>query len=70
MSLSGNKTRLMAATKQLSLKWEETTHYWKDAKSQDFGQKYIAQLRHHVDRALAVCEQLDQIITKVRSDCE
>ncbi len=70
MSLGGNRSRLMAATKQISLQWEETTAYWRDARSQEFGEKYMVPLRLHVDRALAICEKLEQILAKARSDCE
>lgn len=70
MSLGTNKTKLVAVTKELTLKWEQTKEYWRDAKSQEFEQKYIEELKASVDRAVTVLDQLDKLVTKVRSDCE
>ena len=44
--------------------------YWKDAKSQEFERRYMEELLASVDRAVTVIEQLDKLITKIRSDCE
>ena len=70
MSLSAQRTRLMAITKELATQWEETRNYWKDTRSEEFGHKYMEQLLLHIDKAIAVCEKLDKIIAKVKSDCE
>lgn len=70
MSLNANRARLMALTRELSLQWEETKSYWKDARSREFGKKYMEQLQTDVDKAVAVCDQLEKIINQVRSDCE
>ena len=70
MNLSGNKSRLVGTTKELSLRWEETRNYWRDAKSQEFDQKYIQELLARVDKAVTVIEKLDEVLRKVKSDCE
>jgi len=70
VNLSGNKSRLVAATKELLLRWDETRHYWRDAKSQEFDQHYLSELRVQVDKAVTVIEKLDELLKKVRSDCE
>jgi len=70
MSLSANRGRVQALTKELALKWAETKNYWRDAKSQEFEHRYIQELLIHVDRAVAVIEKLDELLTKVRNDCE
>jgi hypothetical protein len=70
MSLSGNKGRLVGLTRELLLQWEETKNYWRDAKSEEFERKYLTELSAHVNRAIIVLEQLEELLKKVRSDCE
>ena len=68
MKASGN--RLAGITKELRAQWQDTKSYWKDAKSLEFELRYMEELLASVDRAVTVIEQLDKLITKVRSDCE
>jgi hypothetical protein len=70
MNLSGSKSRLVASTKELLLRWEETRQHWRDAKSQEFEEAYLAELRANVDRTVTVIEKLDDLLKRVRSDCE
>jgi uncharacterized protein YeaO (DUF488 family) len=70
MNLSGSKNRLVAITKELSKRWEDTKNYWHDAKSQEFEQRYMAELFANVDKTIAVMDKLNELITKVRNDCE
>ena len=68
MKASGN--RLAGITKELRAQWQDTKSYWKDAKSLEFEHRYMEELLASVDRAVTVIEQLDKLITKIRSDCE
>jgi hypothetical protein len=68
MKASGN--RLSSLTKELRSEWQNTKSYWKDAKSLEFEKRYMEELLASVDRAVTVIEQLDKLITKIRSDCE
>lgn len=70
MSLRANGSKLQAVTRELANQWQLTREYWRDIKSLEFEQKYMAELLAGVDRALTVIEQLDRIVTKIRSDCE
>jgi hypothetical protein len=70
MNLAGSKSRLVAITKELSLKWDETKNYWRDAKSREFQQQYMAELFANVDKTVTVIEKLDELLNKVRKDCE
>ena len=70
MNLSGNKSRLVGITKELRLKWDETKVYWRDAKSREFEHRYIQELLIQVDKTVAVIEKLDELLRKIRSDCE
>ena len=70
MNLSANKSRLAGATRELSLQWEQTKNYWRDQKSAEFEKKYLEELFAHVDKTVRVIEKLDELLKKVRSDCE
>jgi hypothetical protein len=70
MSLSGNKGRLVGLTRDISLEWAETKNYWRDVKSEEFDRRFMAELSVHVNRAVLVLEQMDELLKKVRSDCE
>jgi hypothetical protein len=70
MSVSANGKRLAMLTLQLSNQWEQTKEYWRDARSQEFEQKYLEELQAGVDRAATVIEQLDKLVMKVKADCE
>ena len=70
MSASGSRGRLLGASKELMLKWEETKNYWRDGKSAEFERKYMQELFIGMDKAITVIEKLDELMKKVRSDCE
>ena len=70
MNPSGIKNRLVAMTKGLEARWDETKNYWKDAKSQEFEQHYMSELFANVDKAATIFEKLDEVLAKVRTDCE
>jgi hypothetical protein len=70
MSAVGSKGRLLGVSKELALKWEDTKNYWRDEKSAEFERKYMQELFVGVDKAVAVIEKLDELLKKVRSDCE
>jgi hypothetical protein len=61
---------LVGVTKELSLKWDETKNYWKDDKSREFEQRYLQELFEYTDRAVTVIEKLDEILNRIRKDCE
>ena len=68
MKASGN--RLSGITKELRAQWQDTKNYWKDAKSVEFERRYMEELLASVDRTVTVIEQLDKLLSKIKSDCE
>ena len=70
MSLSANKARLQAVTRDLSSQWHQTKDHWQDVKAQEFEHKYLEDLFASVDAATEVIDQLDKVIARIRSDCE
>lgn len=70
MTASGIKNRLMSLTKTVAARWDETKNYWKDTKCQEFEQRYMDELFATVDKTVTVLEKLDEVLAKVRKDCE
>ena len=70
MSLNPKRMRLVALTKELANNWDQTKEAWKDAKSAEFEKKYLEELFNSVDSSMTVLDQLDKILTKIKSDCE
>ena len=70
MNLSGNKSRLVGATKEISLRWAETREHWRDAKGQEFDQKYMQELVARVGRATLHIDKLSELLNQIESDCE
>ncbi len=70
MNIGTDGRVISAATKELSRKWQQTKDSWRDAKSQEFEQKYMIELIGSVDRAVAVLDELDKVVAKIRSECE
>lgn len=70
MSLGATRSRLAALTRELQVRWQETRGSWTDAKRDEFEQKHLAALLAAVDRASTALEEMDELLTKVRKDCE
>ncbi len=68
--MSASSIRLEGITRELRERWLQTKETWSDAKSLEFEQKYMAELFASVDRAVGVIDQLDQLLAKIRKDCE
>jgi hypothetical protein len=68
--MSGNKSRLAGLTREISLQWAETKNYWRDAKSAEFEDRFMTELSAQVNRTVVVLSQLEELLKKVRSDCE
>lgn len=68
--MNANGTRLAGITKDLWMQWQETRTSWRDAKSDEFQHKYLEELMASVDKTVAVIEQLDKLIIRIRHDCE
>ncbi|HEX9047558.1 MAG TPA: hypothetical protein VF988_11070 [Verrucomicrobiae bacterium] len=70
MNLSGNKGRIVGLTRDLGLRWEDTKNYWRDAKSDEFERRFMVELGANVNRTITILEKLEELLKKVRSDCE
>jgi hypothetical protein len=70
MSIGANGKTIAQATKELSLRWAETAEAWKDARSLEFERQHLVELTESVNRAVPVFDDLEKLISRVRSDCE
>jgi len=68
--MNAQATRLSGVTKELWGQWQQTKASWRDAKCQEFEERYLAELITSVDKTVAVIEQLDKLMTKIKKDCE
>ncbi len=68
--MSSNGARLAAITKDLLIRWQQTREHWKDAKAREFEERYMLQLESTVNAAITGIANLENVIRKVRSDCE
>lgn len=68
--MNAHAGRLSGLTNELWMKWQQTKELWQDAKSLEFEQNYLGELRPAVDKTVDVIEQLDKLLTKIRKDCE
>ena len=70
MSLNAGKSRLAGTTRELLLQWEEAKNHWRDQKADEFEKKFLEELFVYADKTAVVIEKLDEVLKKVRSDCE
>ena len=70
MNLSGNKSRLVGLTRDILLRWAETKNHWRDARSEEFDRRFMAELDASVNRTVLILDKLDELLKNVRSDCE
>ncbi len=70
MSLNADKTRLTALAKNISLRWIETQNHWRDAKSEEFDRRFMQELFPSVNKAATAIEKLDELLKKIRKECE
>jgi hypothetical protein len=70
MSVAASRSRLIALTRELAQHWQATRDSWTDAKRDEFERAYLVNLFTAVDRAGNALEQLDEVVTRVRRDCE
>jgi hypothetical protein len=70
MNLNANKSRLAGITRELSNQWIETQNFWRDQKAAEFEKKYLEELFVYANKTMVVIEKLDEVLKKVRSDCE
>ena len=70
MNITGSGRMIASATRDLSVRWGETKESWRDSKGREFEANYLASLFGSMERMMAGFDQLDKVVSKIRSDCE
>ncbi len=70
MNVGALRNRLEMLTRELMRNWEETRSSWRDVKAQEFEQRYLRELCAQVDKAAVAIEKLDDLLNRVKDDCE
>jgi len=68
--MNAAQNRLTGLTKELRVEWEQTKHFWNDAKSHEFEQRFLDELLANVNQAIFNIDALERILDKVRQDCD
>jgi hypothetical protein len=68
--VSASQNRLVGLTNELRAEWEQTRHYWNDAKSREFEQRFLTELLSAVNQTINNIESLERVLAKIRTDCE
>lgn len=70
MNLHASRARLLALTRDLAVRWQETSATWTDLRRQEFEKRHLEGLFLAVDKAAAAMERLEETIRQARKDCE
>jgi hypothetical protein len=63
------KAQLAKATKNLLLKWDNTTEHWNDPVSRSMEKQYIEPLRDSVRSSIAAMDSIGEVIDKAEQGC-
>jgi hypothetical protein len=61
---------MIDATRQFQARWAETRATWRDHQAEEFEETDLAGLTTNVHTALRVIDELEQLLQKIRADCE
>lgn len=70
MSLMDSKGALSRALKDLLLRWETVKEVWSDEQSAAFEKSFLWQIEQDVRSAMGAMDQMDQVMHKIKTDCE
>ena len=70
MNLNGQKSRLASLTKSFSLRWESAHSHWRDIRSAEFEHRFMQDLPPRVNQATQAIEKLDELLNRIRKECE
>jgi hypothetical protein len=70
VNLIAARSRVEALTRELLRSWDETKGSWRDAKADEFEARFMSELTIQAEKTGAVLEKLDELLTRVRVDCE
>jgi hypothetical protein len=69
MSAAAN-ANMQTATRDLLIAWERALEQWRDQKSVQFGQNFVAPLPDLAAQSRQSMEQMESLLKKIKHDCE
>ncbi len=70
MSVKSSRGVLLKAVRDLQVNWQQARAHWRDDKAREFEDRYMAPLPDAINSASSIIEEIDQILTRIRRDCE
>jgi hypothetical protein len=70
MNILANRTRLLAVARELSAQWQDTREKWRDQNAVRFEREFLDEIVQGVNNTCTTINQLDQLIARIRKDCE
>jgi hypothetical protein len=68
--MSLGSSSLSQQAKQIAIAWQALREEWRDVKADQFEKRYLEDLPAELNRAALVMEELDNLLKRIRSDCE
>jgi hypothetical protein len=60
---------LGGALQNLTVAWQDVKGYWRDAKCQQFEDRYLKDLPSRTTQAATVMAELEKILKRAKNDC-
>lgn len=70
MLIENNSKRLGGVLGELAGQWERVKPFWSDEQSRHFEKEYLVPIMTSIGEALPSLDLLDELMTKIRRDCE
>lgn len=70
MSLKASKAKLSRASKDLSTAWDQVSLSWRDQKAKKFEHEFISPIPDSISSAVAIIDELDNVLRKIKQNCE
>jgi hypothetical protein len=70
MNIGGNGKMVSTATRELWRQWLETKTCWRDARSEEFERKFLAELSAVVERSGSAFDRLEKLVSTIKEQCE
>lgn len=70
MGVYEGRGQLGKSMKELLNMWNETKATWKDANADRFEKKHLAPLEMDLRQAVSAMDQMSQLISQIKRDCE
>lgn len=67
---AGTSSNLETATRDMLAAWARTQDHWRDQKSRQFEETYLAPLPGLLAQSREALSNLDTILRKIKHDCE